>query len=281
MSHQNVKNEQHEDKAFRFYQIMWYPIPKNRNTFAYCSKLSADKERYSEFSWNEKSEYLDEYISYINKWWWIFSYFPFVKEIYLANSISFNSLSSESDIDLFVVCERGRVWTSRLLVSFLMMFFWIKRSKKDYIKKFCLSFFVDEDNENLKSIMLWSKDVYLVYWVAHLVPLYVESWEPTIYQKNSWIKTYLPNIDLQQNIFLWNKLFSWKRLFKKSIESIFAENFWDRFENFVQEKWGRRMKKIIAKNPDAHKWTVYEKWILKFYKDMRKYYSDLFFWRDN
>ena len=59
MSHQNVKNEQHEDKAFRFYQIMWYPIPKNRNTFAYCSKLSADKERYSEFSWNEKSEYLD------------------------------------------------------------------------------------------------------------------------------------------------------------------------------------------------------------------------------
>jgi predicted nucleotidyltransferase len=140
---------------------MWYPIPKNGNAFAYCSKLSVDKKWNGEFSRNEKSEYLDEYISYINKWWWIFSYLPFVKEIYLANSITFNSLSSESDIDLFVVCKRGRVWTSRLLVSFLMMFFWIKRSKKDYIKKFCLSFFVDEDNENLKSIMLWSKDVYL------------------------------------------------------------------------------------------------------------------------
>jgi hypothetical protein len=34
---------------------------------------------------------------------------------------------------------------------------------------------VDDENENLKGIMLGKKDIYLAYWVAHLVPLYSES----------------------------------------------------------------------------------------------------------
>ena len=277
---QNVKNEVLDTKNFRFYSVMWYPVPKNRNLFSYWLKLKVEKYD-SEFSWNEKSEYLDEFLNYINKWWSLFKNFPFVKEIYLANSITFNSLTNDSDIDLFVVCEKWRVRTARLIVSFLMMLFWIKRSKKNYRKKFCLSFFVDENNTNLKSILLWSKDVYLTYWVAHLVPLYLVNGIPSVYEKNSWLKSYLPNIELKQNIYLWNKLFTGEWWFKKYVEFLFDENFWDWFENFVQEKWGSRMKKIIEKNRDSHVWTICEKWMLKFHKDMRKYYSDLFFWDDN
>ena len=280
MTQKNVKNEQHEDKTFRFYQIMWYPIPRNKNVFAYCFKCEV-WENDQKFSWDKSSEFLDEYLSYINKWGSLFPHFPFVKEIYLANSITFNALSSDSDIDLFVVCEKGRVWLSRLIISFLMMIFWIKRNKKNYKKRFCLSFFVDDENENLKGIMLGKKDIYLAYWVVHLVPLYSESWAVSVYEKNSWIQHYLPNITLQQNIFLWNKIFSGRWWFKKCIEFLFAWKIWNAIEHVVQKKWGCRMKKIIAKNPEAHRWTVYEKWMLKFYKDMRKYYSDLFFWDDN
>ena len=277
---QNVKNEVLEDKTLRFYRIMWYPVPRNRNIFSYWVKLKVEKSD-TDFSWDEKSEYLDEFLEYINKWWSLFRNFPFVKEIYLANSISFNSLSSDSDIDLFVVCEKWRVRTARLIVSFLMMFFWIKRSKNNYRKRFCLSFFVDEDNVNLKGILLWKKDVYLTYWIVHLVPLYLENSVSTVYEKNSWLQHYLPNIKLKQNIYLWNKLFVWRWWFKKYVEFLLDEKIWGYFENFVQEKWGSRMKKIIAKNKESHEWTVCEKWMLKFYKDMRKYYSDLFFWDDN
>ena len=276
----NVKNEVLEDRTFRFYRIMWYPIPKNRNVFSYWLKWEV-KEWLSDFAWDEKSDYLDEYLSYINKWWWLYKNFPFVREIYLANSISFNSLTSDSDIDLFVVCEKWRVRTARLIVSFLMMFYWIKRTKKNYNKRFCLSFFVDEDNVGLERILLWKKDVYLTYWVAHLVPLYLENNKPSVYVKNSWLQRYLPNIELKQNIFLWNKLFSGKWLVKKFIEFLLGWKFWWMLENFIQKKWGSRMKKIMAKNQEAHVWTVCEKWMLKFYKDMRKYYSDLFFWDDN
>lgn len=243
---QNVKNEVLEDKTLRFYRIMWYPIPRNRNAFSYWVKLKVEKSD-TDFSWDEKSEYLDEFLEYINKWWSLFKNFPFVKEIYLANSISFNSLSNDSDIDLFVVCEKWRVRTARLIVSFLMMFFWIKRSKKNYRKRFCLSFFVDENNVNLKSILLWKKDVYLTYWIAHLVPLYLENSIPTVYEKNSWLQHYLPNIELKQNIYLWNNIFVWRWWFKKFVEFLLDEKIWSIFEKNVQKKWGSRMKKIIAK----------------------------------
>ena len=276
----NVMNEVLEDKTFRFYRIMWYPIPKNRNVFSYWSKWKVEKLS-SDFSWDEKSDYLDEYLSYIKEWWWLYKNFPFVKEIYLANSISFNSLTSESDIDLFVVCEKWRVRTARLIVSLLMMFYWVKRTKKDYRKKFCLSFFVDEDNADLKGILLWDKDVYLTYWVAHLVPLYLENNTPTVYKKNSWVKHYLPNIELKQNIFLWNEIYSGRWFIKNFFEFLLAWKRWWMVEFFIQMKWGIRMKKIREENKEAHEWTVCEKWMLKFYKDMRKYYSDLFFWDDN
>lgn len=276
----NVKNEVLEDKTFRFYRIMWYPIPKNRNVFSYWSKWKVEKLS-SDFSWDEKSDYLDEYLSYIKEWWWLYKNFPFVKEIYLANSISFNSLTSESDIDLFVVCEKWRVRTARLIVSLLMIFYWVKRTKKDYRKKFCLSFFVDEDNADLKGILLWDKDVYLTYWVAHLVPLYLENNTPTVYKKNSWVKHYFPNIELKQNIFLWNEIYSGRWFIKNFFEFLLAWKRWWMVEFFIQIKWGIRMKKIREENKEAHEWVVCEKWMLKFYKDMRKYYSDLFFWDDN
>ena len=131
---ENVKNEVLEDKAFRFYRIMWYPVPRNKNVFSYWLKLKAERSD-SDFSWDKESEYLDEFLNYINKWWNLCKNFPFVKEIYLANSITFNSLTNDSDIDLFVVCENWRVRTAILIVSFLMMLFWIKRSKISVIKR--------------------------------------------------------------------------------------------------------------------------------------------------
>ena len=276
----NVKHEQLEDKTFRFYHIMWYPIPINKDVFAYhCNKdfdvLDLD------FSWHSKSELMKSYIKYIDKWWWLYRNLPFVKEVYLANSITFNSLCSDSDIDLFVVSKNWRVWTSRLLASFLMMLFWIKRTKNLFKKKFCLSFFIDEKLLDLQKISLWDNDIYLPYWIAHLVPLYLESGQAKVYKENAWIKSFFPNIQLKQNIVLWNKCYSWNWLFKKCVEFILWWSFWDSVEKIIQKKWWNRMKKIVEKNVDDHRWVVFEKWMLKFYKDMRKYYSDLFFSSDN
>ena len=277
---QNVMSEVLENRAFRFYSIMWYPVPKNREFFAYMKKYEVE-ELDDGFSWIEKNKYMDEYISFLNKWWFLYRNFPFVKEIYLANSITFNSLSADSDIDIFVVCNQWRVWTARLFVSIIMLLFWIKRSKKNYSKKFCLSFFVWEDIVNLKDIQLDNKDIYLPYWILHLVPLYLQSWKSSVYSANNWINDYLPNYVWEQSIFLWNNVFKWNWFFKNFVEFLLWWKCWLFFENFLQKKWGHRIKKNIAKDPESHRWNICDEWMLKFYKDMRKYYSDLFFSSDN
>ena len=138
-----------------------------------------------------KNDYLDEYLEFISKWSFLYRNFPFVKEIYLANSISFNALNSSSDIDIFVVSKCNRVWIARLFMSFFMLLFCIKRTKNKVAKRFCLSFFVDEYNKNLEPLLLSEKDIYLPYWVVHLVPLYAENF-PSIYKSNFWVKKYLP-----------------------------------------------------------------------------------------
>ena len=280
MVQQNVKNEVHEDRTFRFYRIMWYPIPLNSGVFAFRHKYKVE-ETGNSFSWNERSKFMDEYIHFINKWWFLYRNFPFVKEIYLANSISFNALSSDSDIDIFVVCYQWRVWTARLFMSLFMLIFWIKRNNKIFSKKFCLSFFIWEDRVNLSDILIDEKDIYLPYWIAHLVPIYLHDWYASIFTNNDWIEEYLPNYNMKQNIFLWNKLYRWNWLFKNMIEFLLCWKIWFIFEKILQKKWGARMRKIMSNNPESHEWNICEKSMLKFYKDMRKYYSDLFFSSDN
>jgi len=280
----NVRNGQQETKGqfFRFYEIMNYPIPRLKYFFAYDRRGLSDKETLktdfgSEFSRDTKSALFSEFLAFIEKWNWLYSQFPFVKQIFLANSLTFNALKSSSDIDLFVVTQKGRIWTARLLMSIMMFFFQIKRTPKSEFKRFCLSFFVDEDHINLESLLLSEKDVYLSYWIAHLVPLYQEQRNGVVFQKNAWISQFLPYFPKKQAIFLWNSIITGKWFFKKLIECFFGWIVWEVFERMVKKIWLPRMKRLQKKNPELHQGVVVSDWILKFHYDQRKTYSDLFF----
>ena len=97
----------------RFYEIMNYPVPKNAELYFQYSdteRTNAKKmlkntkeEVTNEFSWDKKSEYMEEYLKEIKRLESTFQSIPFVEQIYLCNSISFNSLDENSDIDLFII----------------------------------------------------------------------------------------------------------------------------------------------------------------------------------
>jgi hypothetical protein len=95
---------------------MEYPVPKNAELFFQYSdtentnanKLLKDTfEENSDdtFSRDQKSEYMDEYLNEIKRLKSTFQSIPFVEQIYLCNSISFNALDENSDIDLFIIAE--------------------------------------------------------------------------------------------------------------------------------------------------------------------------------
>lgn len=104
-----------EEKQLIFYKIMKYPIPRESAYFLFTEKGKAqqpiiqrigDFKHAGQFSWKEKNPYMDEYVRRIQKFSWLYKSIPFVQSIYLCNSITFNALNEESDIDLFIVIKK-------------------------------------------------------------------------------------------------------------------------------------------------------------------------------
>jgi hypothetical protein len=95
---------------------MEYPVPKNAELFFQYSdtentnankllKDTFEENSDNTFSRDQKSEYMDEYLNEIKRLKSTFQSIPFVEQIYLCNSISFNALDENSDIDLFIIAE--------------------------------------------------------------------------------------------------------------------------------------------------------------------------------
>ena len=95
---------------------MNYPVPKNAelyfqysdtettNTNKLLKETNKDGIRDS-FSRDQKSEYMNEYLKEIKRLKPTFQSIPFVEQIFLCNSISFNALDKNSDIDIFIITK--------------------------------------------------------------------------------------------------------------------------------------------------------------------------------
>lgn len=120
---------------------------------------------------------------------------PFIKSISLANSLSFYNAKKSSDIDLFIITQKNRLWITRTLTAFLLKALGVKRRKGlDHDPdRFCLSFFATTQSLNLKQIYREPFDPYRSFWIANLKPLYGAGAFRRFITKNIWYKKELPN----------------------------------------------------------------------------------------
>lgn len=265
----------------RFYEIMNYPIPRNAGLFLQYSesehtntkKLLKNLEKKEDsFSRDKKSEYMDEYLEEINRLKSTFQSIPFVEQIFLCNSISFNALDKNSDIDLFIIAEPWKIWTVKFRSMVLFTLKWAKRIWKRSRKKICLSFFITSDQQNLYPISLSSLDIYLAYRIAHLVLIYQpEDWiNNSFFENNIWVKWVLPNYQKKQTISLWINPFSWNTKFKNIMETLWDWFLWNIFERIVKyiQKAIICIKRI--RNPISNKDVIVSDNMLKFHQDIRE-----------
>lgn len=184
-----------------FYKVMKYPVPKQYKIFLTKKNTDTQAGQNLDFSRKHRNPYMDEYINHINKFRRIFKNIPFVQEIYLCNSMSFNALKDGSDIDLFFVCKRGALRRARFFSVAAMTIMGAIRKRK-IRKKFCMTFYITPEAKNLYQQSLPKTDIYLAYWLAHLIPLYQEELNQpeNIYHHNQWLKQILPNIQNQHHI---------------------------------------------------------------------------------
>lgn len=264
------------DNPYLFYEIMNYPLPRQRDFFAYgVGKEPRGLWFVEPPTWSTVGEQQKEYCAFIKKRLRVWKYVPFVEAVYVWNSVSFNALHEWSDIDLFIVTNVKRLWRWRMMSVLFLWLLRIKRGKKSIAKKFCLSFTVSRDACNLQTLKLSPYDPYLVYRIAHLVPIYFEfeEYELNIYKENNRITFYLPNHPLQQTVDLDIPVMRWLAAPRKLLEKICSWRFGDLTERLIKCVWLPvvlwKRKKLWAIGDDC----IIADSMLKFHHDKRKLYA--------
>lgn len=228
-----------------------------------------------------KNNYIISYNKYKKgiKFIKLISHFSCFKAIFVSNNLSIDNSKHESDIDLFIVSKKNRIWTSRFISAFLAKILFLRPTEKTKKDKICLSIFIDKQDLNLKKVCS-KKDAHFLYWINQVVPIFDPS---NVYlnfvKANNWIKDDLSNIFeyktgykrvLPNNIKL--KIF---RKFSNIFSNDYFENF---FKNIETKIFPDSIKqKILNKNSED---VFVDDSIIKLHdNDNRRIYNELFLQR--
>jgi len=200
-------------------------------------------------------------------------FIPFLNMVSVCNSLSFGTVNKNSDIDLFIVTEKNRLFITRTLLLILFHILGVRRHGNKIKNRICLSFFVDESNSNLQKIAL-KDDYYLVLWILKMYPVINKN---DYYNKfltvNSWLNTY---INFRQDVFFneKNRLnFEYNSVFKNFLQFIFSGFLGNKLEMILQY-W--QLKRAKSKTKPGDSGVIVENGILKFHKiDRRIFFNEI------
>lgn len=221
-----------------FYDIMWYNYPDNKKYFSINKDLISNI-KYKSIKEKKLSKNTKKQESIINKYKFLYNKIPFIEHIYIANSLSFKSIHEDSDIDLFIITKENRIFLARFFVWLFLKTFWMYGNHEK--NKFCVGFYITNQNKNLYSITINWVDIYLAYWIAHLQHLYSEKKEEKddIFKENTWVKNIIPQFaEKEQKILDITKNY-WSSKTKRVLEKIFWFDFLNRILGIV---WKKKMK---------------------------------------
>lgn len=220
----------------------------------------------------------------IKKMAWV----PFLRAVFVCNTVGMGITEEDSDVDVFIIVKKGRLWLSRFLVTSVLSLFNLRRTKNKIKNKICLSFYVTDDNLNLESVALKSDssakasavDIYLIYWLNNLIPIYdPNNLHERIMKANQWVKKYLPN-GLQSYAVdgAWGiKLETISKFAKKFFEKVWNSNYGEMLENQAKSFQKAKMKSnysSVQNEPDTR--VIVSDSMLKFHeKDRREEYKKL------
>jgi hypothetical protein len=114
--------------------------------------------------------------------------FPFVRGIAISGSLSKNFADEQSDIDLFIVTAKNRLWLARTIMHcFKKLTFLV--NKQHY---FCMNYYIDEQR-----LEIAEKNIYTAIEIATLIPLQGDITFEKFYAANSWTRNFLPNKNMR------------------------------------------------------------------------------------
>lgn len=166
--------------------------------------------------------------------------FPYVRGIAISGSLSKNFADEHSDIDLFIITAKNRLWIARTLMHAFKKLTYLV-NKQDY---FCMNYYIDEDQ-----LEIVEKSIYTAIEIVTLIPLQGDAVIENFYAANAWTRNYLPNKVM--------RLSSAKpvepSLLKLTIEGMLNNGFGNFIDNILLKITANRWrKKTQLKKLNAH-----------------------------
>ena len=99
-------------------------------------------------------------------------FLPSVLMVAVCNSLALSNAREDSDVDMFIVCRRGTVWATRMVIVGVLKCFGLRPMERAVSDPLCVSFFISEDALCLEPLALPEGDTHFRYWIVPFVPLY-------------------------------------------------------------------------------------------------------------
>lgn len=195
----------------------------------------------------------------------ILAQMPGIKALFLSNRLGWGNPREESDVDLFFITSKNKIWTARFFTTAFAKLFHLRPTPEFSKDKLCLSFYLSEESLDLSAHRALNPDIYLIYWIHQLIPIFdPENVHEKFLESNAWTKTFLPHASAygptpRRKI---KKFF-----FKNIVDLLLGEKI---FRN-IQIKILPEKLKILAREKQG---VVISNTMLKFHdKDRRKEYQ--------
>ncbi len=166
--------------------------------------------------------------------------FPYVRGIAISGSLSKNFADDNSDIDLFIITAKNRLWIARTLMHLFKKLTYLV-NKQDY---FCMNYYVDEEQ-----LEIVEKTLYTAIEIVTLIPLQGDNVIERFYAANTWTRNYLPNKIMRVSSAKTVK----PSLLKLAIEALLNNRIGNFIDNILMKVTAHRwLKKTQLKKVNAH-----------------------------
>jgi hypothetical protein len=164
---------------------------------------------------------------------------PYVRGIAMLGSLSQNLGGDGSDIRLFIITAKNRLWIARMLIR------WFKKLMSQ--PHLFTDYYIDEDQ-----LAINEKNIYTAIEVVSLIPLQGDTLIEQFYAANSWTRTYLPNKIMR----LASAKSSKPSLFKQMFEWLFNNAIGNAIDDVLMRvtagRWQKKANAGIAMKAGKH-----------------------------
>ncbi|MBT5016116.1 hypothetical protein HN748_00235 [Candidatus Peregrinibacteria bacterium] len=209
----------------------------------------------------------------INRFRVIFGLVPYLKLVAVCNNLALSNSKPGSDIDLFIVTKPGRLFISRLILTVWLQLLGVRRHGSKIAGRFCLSFFVTEENLDFNFIKKEPLDIYLAYWFQTLQPIQGnrEIYEKLLTKNSDWLQKIFmrplhPNMHRFKEAPLWAR--SLRSLQEKILNTSLGDKLEEKLENWQITRAQKKRDLVARDNPDHG--IIISRHMLKFHNVDRR-----------